>query len=33
VRLLVERIGRADAEARRIVFPTELIQRGTTGRA
>jgi LacI family transcriptional regulator len=31
VRLLVDRVERADgAAARRIVFPTELIQRGTT---
>jgi LacI family transcriptional regulator len=33
VRLLVDRLARADGPARRIVFPTELIQRGTTAQA
>jgi LacI family transcriptional regulator len=31
VRLLIERIGHADDPVRRIVFPTEVVQRGTTG--
>jgi LacI family transcriptional regulator len=33
VRLMVDRIAKPDGPARRIVFPTELIQRGTTGPA